>query len=138
MAQLERQRLEPERRTLEQCTETELDAAEQKWIRYYKVRGEAELNISVGGETRSASKLLNIHPDDWLQFASQVRDAYGLLLDVQEASLQLSSVKNYDAMRKLILKWRRIIEQMEQQVRDKFPEWKHVSAALRAATGMGE
>jgi len=55
LAQLQRQGLEPERRILEQCAEIELDAAEKKWIRHYKVRGEAELNISVGGETRSAS-----------------------------------------------------------------------------------
>ena len=120
MAKLSRLGLEPKVLTLEQCSDADLNAAEKKWVRYFKGRGEAELNVSVGGETRISSKLLNTHPDDWCQFALKVRDAYRLLLEIQEQALQLTSVKNYDSMRGLTLKWRLVIQKIEQQLREKF------------------
>jgi hypothetical protein len=54
-------------------------------------------------------------------------------LEVQEDSLELSSTKNYDSMRTLTLKWRLVIQKMEQELRQKFPEWKQVSSALLSA-----
>src|SRR5437867_5067913 len=123
LGDLKRHGFEPKQQILERCrSDTELDAAEKKWIRHYKALGQAELNISVGGSTRSTSKVLNTNPDDWWQFAMKVRDAHSLLLEIQGDSLQLSSVKHFDSMRDLLLKWERVIRKMEQELREKFPE----------------
>jgi hypothetical protein len=109
----------------------------KKWIRHFKATGEAELNISVGGATRAAAKVLNSNPDDWWQLASKVRDARILLLEISEDTLHLASTKHFDRMRDLTLKWDRVVEKIEREMTAEFPEWKNVSAAFRSALGHG-
>src|SRR5437016_5199361 len=89
--------LKCETEILERCeSELDLDIAEKKWIRRFKATGEAELNVSVGGSTRAASKVLNSNPDDWWQLASKIRDARSLLLEINEDALNLASPRHYD------------------------------------------
>src|SRR5437762_14157204 len=64
LGRLKQADLKCETEILERCESgLSLDVAEKKWIRHFKATGEAELNISVGGTTRAASKVLNSNPD---------------------------------------------------------------------------
>jgi hypothetical protein len=131
LGRLRRQNLEPELIELEECDSFfELDAAEKKWIREYKVRGEAELNIASGGISRSASRSMNVNREEWFQLARKVRDVRELLLDVANDAGRMASAKHMDAVRNVVSKLDREVVRLEKHVMAEFPEWDEVSRAL--------
>ena len=136
--ELKRAGLEPKTEVLEAFESTlPLHDAEKKWIYFYKVKGEAELNISVGGSTRAPSKILNSSRDDWWQLASKVRDARALLKEINEDALHISSTKHDKTLRDIVVKFERVVEAMEREMIARFPEWKDISAEIRSAIGRG-
>lgn len=63
---------------LEECGREELDLAERRWLRQLKADGQAELNITSGGVSRTASPSLNAHIDDLhqeQQYLASIRQA---------------------------------------------------------------
>jgi hypothetical protein len=73
-------------------TASELDDTERKWIRHFKSKGEAELNLSIGGKNRVKSRSLNSHPDEWIQFAADAQRVRALLTELAAASTRIASV----------------------------------------------
>lgn len=133
-----RQGLKPNLEILRTCqSQAELNIAEKELIREYKVRGEAELNVSLGGNSRSADSVLNAHHEEWFQFADKVSTARGLLICIANDAGRMVSVQHLDAVRKLIRKLDQEVNRIDKRIRDKFPEWEDVSEALRSTQTPG-
>lgn len=135
IANLSKQDKKPKLIILEECDEstvTELNAAEEKWIREYKIKGEADYNIVVGERVVKGSKIKNTHPDDWLEFATNAKYALLLLHQIGEQSGNMAHVKYLDAIIKIIRSLEKQIRNIENDIYKEYPEWKHVSQALRS------
>jgi hypothetical protein len=131
VAGLFRQGLKPKSEVLEECASTtELDLAEKKWIRHFKARGEAELNMSGGGSTRASTVGSNVQREEWFQFALKLRETRSLLSQVAGDSLKVASVKHFDVIAKLGRNLDREAQKMAQEIQGRFPEWKEIFDAL--------
>jgi hypothetical protein len=138
LSRLLRKGLEPTLEVLRTCqTQSEMNAAEEELIREHKARGEAELDISRGGASRAADRVLNTNHEEWFQFAEKYRAARELLLTVANDSGRMASVEHLDAFRKLIRKLDQEVNRIDNRVRKKFPEWEDVSEALRSTQSPG-
>jgi hypothetical protein len=114
-----------------------MNAAEKELIREHKARGEAELNVSSGGASRSAERVLNTNHEEWFQFADKYSMARELLLSIANDSGRMAAVQHLDAFRKLVRKLDQEVNRINKRVRDKFPEWEDVSEALRSTQNPG-
>jgi len=133
-----RKGLEPTLTVLRRCqTESEMSAAERELIRQHKALGEAELNISNGGASRSSDRVLNTNHEEWFQFADTYGAARELLLIVAKDAGRMASVQHLDAFRKLIRKLDQEVNRIDTRLRAKFPEWEDVSEALKSTQNPG-
>lgn len=138
LSRLLRKGLEPTLTVLRRCqTESEMSAAERKLIRQHKALGEAELNISSGGASRSSDRVLNTNHEEWFQFADTYGAARELLLIVAKDAGRMASVQHLDAFRKLIRKLDQEVNRIDTRLRAKFPEWEDVSEALKSTQNPG-
>lgn len=94
--ELRRLGLEPRLTVLHECDWPELDRIERETIRQFRAKGEADLNISTGGRSRTASKCLNTNPDDWLQLANQINLASDLIYEIANAAGRMAGVRYGD------------------------------------------
>lgn len=128
-----RQGLTPNLSILRECqSRSELNSAEKELVREFKARGEAELNISPGGNARSADRVLNANHEEWIQFADKIDTARDLLLSIANDAGRMASVQHMDAVRKLVRKLDQEVNRIDKRIRNKFPEWEDVSEALRS------
>lgn len=138
LSRLLRKGLEPTLTVLRRCqTESEMSAAERELIRQHKALGEAELNISSGGASRSSDRVLNTNHEEWFQFADTYGAARELLLIVAKDAGRMASVQHLDAFRKLIRKLDQEVNRINTRLRAKFPEWEDVSEALKSTQNPG-
>lgn len=78
--ELKREGLTPRVKVIKECEINELDRYETEIIKQYKSLGQAELNITPGGQSRCTNIVLNTNPDDWVQVGQHLREGYRILL----------------------------------------------------------
>jgi hypothetical protein len=133
-----RQGLKPNLKILRICqSQIEMNTAEKELIREFKAQGEAELNVSPGGSSRSADRVLNTHFEEWFQFADNISTTRDLLINIANDAGRMASVRHLDGVRKLIRRLDQEVNRIDKRIRARFPEWEDVSEALRSTQDPG-
>lgn len=120
--------LKPRLVVLAECDWPQSDAIESEYIRMYKISGQCELNLAVGGkQSRGVSKLKNSHQDDWFELGRCLDAARALLTEAVDVAGQLAGPKATGEaieMRQAIDKFK---SRMEARLIKAFPEWAEFS-----------
>lgn len=95
LSELRRSGLVPELIVLASNLDYEqMNEAEKRYIREYKVKGEAEFNIAAGGAGAAVSKAFNSRQDDWIALGNKVKTCHLLLVEIF-ADVQRIAGKKY-------------------------------------------
>lgn len=123
ISELVKEGLRPELFILQECSWSEIDEAERRWIRVYKSQHQAELNITSGGSSRGISNFANTPADDWYQLGLKIKRARLLLSEIWSDLSRLSNAKHVDSFRGVGDKLDRFTRELEDQLADTYPEW---------------
>jgi hypothetical protein len=104
-----------------------MDEAEKETIRSMKADGLAELNLAVGGSSRSVKVALNGSQDDWIALGDMLKKVREDLFVAANLAGSLAGAKHCDAVLKASHDIDKARSNLENVLAKTFPEWRELT-----------